>query len=76
VDVIPGFEAAGGSVQVLGVCWGGLYSPGTLYLPSLFTHSLLLSSLFLTTPSHLLRPMDRLGDCPMCLHEVVVEWRD
>jgi hypothetical protein len=50
-------------------------SPGTLYLPSLFPHSLLPSSLFLTTPSHPLRPMVELGNCPMCPCEVVVEWR-
>src|SRR5882762_7163815 len=39
----------GGSVQVLGVWWNWLCSPGTLHLPSLFPHSLLLSSLFLAT---------------------------
>jgi len=75
-DVVPGFEAAGVRFR----CWvcAGVGCTHLVPCTSLlfFTHSLLISSLLLTTPSHLLRPMDGLGDCPMCLHEVVVEWRD
>jgi hypothetical protein len=50
----------------------------TWYLvpPSLFPHSLHLSSIFLTSYSQHLRPMVGLGDCPVCPCEVVVEWRD
>jgi hypothetical protein len=61
---------------VLGVWWDWLCSPGTLHLPSLFPHSLLLSSLFLATHSHPLGPMVGLVDCPVCLGKIVVKWRD
>ena len=52
-------------MQVLGVWWNWLCSPGTLHLPSLCPHSLLLSSIFLATHSHPLRPMVGLVDCPV-----------
>src|ERR1700674_1999008 len=65
-----------GSIQVLAGWWGWLCSPCTLHLPSLFPHSLLLSSLCLTIHCHPLRPMVGLGVCPVCLHKVVVKRRD
>ena len=45
-------------------------------LPSLFPHSSLLSSLFITTHSHPLKPMVGLGDCPVCSRKVVVKLRE
>ena len=61
----------------------GRYTGGVLALltwlpslPSLFPHSSLLSSLFLTTHSHPLKPMVGLGDCPMCPRKVVVKLKE
>ena len=41
-----------------------------------FSFSSLLSSLFITTHSHPLKPMVGLGDCPVCSCKVVVELRE
>ena len=61
--VVPGFEVVGGSIQVLGACWGWLCSPGILYLPSLNHPSP-------PTKAH------GLANCLVCLCKIVVEWRD
>ena len=57
---------AGGGLVLLVLTW-------YLFFPSPFPHSLFLSSLFLTSPSHPLRPVVGLGSCPVCPHVVVVE---
>jgi len=57
---------AGGGLVLLVLTW-------YLFFPYPFPHSLFLSSLFLTSPSHPLRPMVGLASCPVCLCQVVVK---